>query len=287
MSDSPYVLDVTAEDFSQIVVENSWRFPVLVDFWADWCAPCRALTPVLVKLADEFGGRFLVAKVNTEEQQGIAAEFQIRSLPTVKLFRNGEVMDEFMGALPESAIREFIDRYVERASDKLREQATASHRAGDSEQAVALLRTAVSEDPTNYRLHRDLLQILLETRRFAEAEELLRTLPANQRTSPEFTGMRNRLQFGLAAEGAPDAGELEQTIQADPANSEARYQLGAIHVLAGDYEPALEQLLQIMRRDRAFRDDAARKGMVAIFELLDGKGPLVTRYRSLMSSALH
>ncbi len=287
MSDSPYVLDVNSDSFSQIVLENSRRFPVLVEFWADWCAPCRALTPVLEKLADEFGGQFLVAKVNTEEQQGLAAEFQIRSLPTVKLFRNGEVMDEFMGALPESAIREFIDSYGERASDKLREQAAASHRAGDSEHAVTLLQTAVGEDPTNYRLHRDLLQILLETRRFAEAEQLLRTLPANQQTSPEFTGMRNRLQFGVAAEGAPDAQELAQKIQAEPANSEARYQLGAIHVLAGEYESALEQLLEIMRRDRTFRDDAARKGMIAIFELLDGTGPLVSRYRSLMSSALH
>ena len=287
MSDSQYEFDANADNFSRVVIENSYRVPVLVDFWADWCAPCRVLMPVLAKLADEFRGQMLVAKVNTEEQRGIATEYQIRSLPTVKLFRNGEVMDEFMGALPESAIREFVDRFVERESDKLRLQAVESHNAGDSENAMTVLQEAIGQDPNNYRLHLDLLRVLLDTNRLREAQEALQALPANQRTSPEFAEMGNRLQFAVVADGAPDTSELEQAIEADPANSEARYQLSAIRVLAGDFEAALEQLIQIMRRDRAFRDDAARKGMIAIFDLLGGQGPLVSRYRGLMSSALH
>lgn len=287
MSDSPYEFEVNADNFSQIVIENSYRVPVLVDFWADWCAPCRVLMPVLAKLASEFRGQLLIAKVNTEEQREIATQYQIRSLPTVKLFRNGEVTDEFMGALPENAIREFVDRYVERESDKLRLQAVASHQAGDSENAVTVLQEAIAEDPNNYRLHLELLRVFLDTNRFREAQETLKALPATQRTSPEFAEIGNRLQFAVIADGAPDTSELEQAIEADPADSEARYQLSAIRVLAGDFEAALEQLVQIMRRDRAFRDDAARKGMIAVFDLLGGQGPLVSRYRGLMSSALH
>ena len=287
MSDSPYVFEVNSDNFSELVIQNSYRVPVLVDFWADWCAPCRVLMPVLAKIASEFHGLLLVAKVNTEAQREIATQYQIRSLPTVKLFRNGEVMDEFMGALPENAIRDFIDRYVERESDKLRLQAIASHQAGDSENAVTVLRRAISEDPNNYRLHHDLIQIFLDTNRVLEAQETLQALPANQRLSPEFAEMGNRLQFAVIADGAPSIRELEQALEADPANSEARYQLSAVHVLAGDFEAALEQLIYIMRSDRAFRDDAARKGMIAVFDLLGGHGPLVSRYRALMSSALH
>ncbi len=287
MSDSPYEFEVNADNFSQVVIENSYRVPVLADFWADWCAPCRVLMPVLAKLASEFRGQLLIAKVNTEEQREIATQYQIRSLPTVKLFRNGEVMDEFMGALPENAIREFVDRFVERASDKLRLRAMASHQAGDSENAVTVLQEAMAEDPNNYRLHLDLIRVFLDTNRFREAQETLQALPASQRTGPDFAEMGKRLQFAVIADGAPDTSELEQAIKADPANSEARYQLSAVRVLAGDFEAALEQLIQIMRRDRAFRDDAARKGMIAVFDLLGGQGPLVSRYRGLMSSALH
>ncbi|MDJ0891309.1 MAG: thioredoxin [Gammaproteobacteria bacterium] len=288
MNDTPDVFVVNAENFAEVVIETSYRMPVLVDFWADWCAPCRALMPMLANLANEFRGSLRVAKVDTEEQREIAAEYQIRSLPTVKLFRNGVVMDEFMGALPEGAIREFVDPYVERASDKLAAEAMTKHRTGDSAEAVALLNKGLDDDPSNYRLHRQLLEVLMSTRRFREAEEVIQALPANQQTSADILRISSRLRFGMIAEGAPPALELERTVEADPSNTEARYQLSAVHVLAGNFEAALEQLLQITRRDRAFRDDAGRKGMIDVFELLeDDQSALVSRYRGLMSSALH
>ncbi len=288
MNDSPNVFVVDAENFAEVVIDASYSMPVLVDFWADWCAPCRALMPVLASLANEFRGKLTVAKVNTEEQREIAAEYQIRSLPTVKLFRNGQVMDEFMGAIPEAAIREFVDPYMERASDKLAAEAMTKHRSGDSAEALALLKRGLDDDPSNYRLHRQLLEVLMSTQRFREAEEVIQGLPANQQTSADVVRMRSRLRFGRIAEGAPPALELERTIEADPSNSEARYQLSAVHVLAGNFEAALEQLLQITRRDRAFRDDAGRKGMIDVFELLeDDQSALISRYRGLMSSALH
>ena len=248
---------------------------------------CRVLMPALAKLADEFRGKFLVAKVNTEEQRELAARYQIRSLPTVKLFRNGEVMDEFMGALPESAIREFLDRYIERGSDKARHAALAAHAAGETDKAIALLKEAMDADPENYRVHQDLLRLLMDQQAYQEAEQLLASLPASQRSNPGFTEFRNRLQFASTAKDAPAPDVLMKAIEADASDSQARYRLSAVKVMAGEYEPVLQQLLEIMRRDRSFGDDAARKGMLAIFDLLGGQGPLVSRYRSLMSSALY
>ncbi len=287
MSDSPYVTEATSDNFVDLVLQNSYRVPVLVDFWAEWCAPCRVLAPVLTKLADEFRGKFLVAKVNTDEQRDLATRYQIRSLPTVKLIRNGEVMDEFMGALPDSAVREFLDRYIERDSDKARQEAHAAHAVGDTERAVTLLKEAIAEDPDNYRVHQDLLGLLMEQRDYEAAEQILRSLPASRRSSPEFTGLQNRLKFAAVATEAPSQDVLLKAIEADPLDNQARYQLSAIHVVHGDYKAALQQLLVIMRRDRKFGDDAARKGMLAIFDMLGGQNPLVSRYRGLMSSALY
>ncbi len=287
MSESPFVYNVNSESFSRVVLENSYQVPVMVDFWADWCAPCGMLLPILVKLANEFAGKFILAKLNTEEEKTLAAQYQIRSLPTVKLFRNGEVMDEFMGALPESAIREFLDRYIERESDRIRQEALTAHQNNDSDRAIELLREALEKDQDNYRVHRDLIRLLLDTRKYQEADELLRSLPANQKTRAEFQELAHQAQFAAIADGAPPVAELMQAIETNPSDSEARYQLSAIKVLSGDYAAALEQLLEIMRCDRAFRDDAARKGMLGIFQLLGGKGPLVSRYRALMSSTLY
>jgi putative thioredoxin len=258
-----------------------------VDFWADWCAPCRVLMPILARLADEFGGKFLVAKVNTEEQRELTARYQIRSLPTVKLFRNGEVMDEFMGALPEGAIREFLDRYIERASDRIRQEARSAQAAGNTARAIELLRSALNEEPENYRVHLDLIQVLMEHEDYDEAEAIIRSLPASQQTEPDFSRLRNRLHFALVAKAAPAPEALARAIEANPSDLQARYQLGARKVMAGDYEGALALLLEVMRRDRGFEDDGARKGMLAVFDLLGGQGPLISRYRGLMSSTLY
>jgi putative thioredoxin len=287
MATSPYIVDADASNFARVVLESSHRVPVLVDFWAAWCAPCRTLMPILAKLVEEYKGRFLVAKVNTDEQRELAARFGIRSLPTVRLFRNGKAVDEFMGALPEGQIREFIERHVERESDRLRHEARQARERGDGEQAVALLRKALAADPENYRIHVDLAQVLIERREYTAAQDLIRSLPANRQVDPEFQVLASRLQFASAAEGAPDVATLQARIAADAGDCEARYQLAALQVLAGDLEAALEQLLEVMRRNRGFRDDAGRAGMVAIFDMLGGRGPLVTRYRGLMSSALY
>lgn len=287
MSDSPYIFDVTDSDFTVKVLENSHKVPVLVDFWAEWCGPCKILMPLLAKLANEYRGKFLLAKVNTDEQGVLAAQFNIRSIPTVKVFKNGQIVEEMLGAQPESVIRALIERHIVRESDLLRARAEAAYQAGDVAQALALLEQAAQMDPDNHRVQLDRARILLERGEVDQAESLLNALPRDVREDTEAKALLGRVEFTRSAAGAPDIATLENRIAAEPKDSQARYQLAARKVLAGDYEGALEQLLEILQRDRNFRDGAARKAMLTIFNLLEGKGELVSRYRSRMFNALH
>ncbi|MDZ7751212.1 MAG: thioredoxin [Gammaproteobacteria bacterium] len=287
MSDSSFIAEATERDFEARVLRPSFEVPVLVDFWADWCAPCRALAPVLTALAEAYQGAFLLVKVNTDEQQALAQHYSVRSLPTVKVFRNGEVVEEFMGAQPEAVVREILDRHVERHSDKLRAEAAALHQAGELEAALATLRGALQEDPDNTRIHADLVPLLLEAGALDEAEEVMKKVPVDKGVEPEFKALAARIEFARDTEQGVDAETLEARVEADPADLDSRYQLAVQYVSASQYEEALEQFLEIMRRDRGFRDDAGRKGMLSVFQLLDNGGPLVSRYRSLMSAVLY
>jgi putative thioredoxin len=287
MADSPYIIDVTAETFESVVLEGSLERPVLVDFWAGWCQPCQMLMPMLARLAEEYAGAFLLAKVDTEAQQALAMQWGIRSLPTVKLFRNGGPVDEFMGVQPEEVIRAILDGYVERASDALRTEAMGLHRAGRSEQAIALLRKAAAEDPANPRVSMDLLNVMVEAGQLDAAQALITQLPASLQAEPEIKGLGHRIEFARSLEGAPSRQDLEAALASDPDDLEARYQLAARHVQAGEYEPAMEALLSVLQRDRSFREGAARTGLLAIFDMLGGEGDLVKRYRARMFNALH
>lgn len=287
MSHSPHVVTVTAANFHAVVIEGSYERPVLVDFWADWCAPCRMLMPMLAKLAEQYGGRFLLAKVDTEAEQALAAQFGIRSLPTVQLFRNGQAVDQFMGALPEPQVREFLDRHIPRASDGLLQQAQVAMANGDLAGARALIDQARTEDPDNKRLPLIEVQLLAGSGEIAKALEAIDALPLEFVNDPEVAALRGQLNFAGAIEGAPNEAELSARLDADPRDSEARYQLAAHRVLRGDYESALEHLLELMKRDRAYGEDAGRKGMLAVFDLLGGGHDLVARYRAKMMNVLY
>lgn len=286
MVDSLNTVNVTAENFQSVVLEGSFERPVLVDFWADWCAPCRMLMPILAKLAEEYGGRVLLAKVNTEEEQALAAEFGIRSLPTVQLFKSGRPVDQFMGALPEGQIREFLDRHIPRPSDGLLVQARGRMAAGDLAGAQTLIERARKEDPENVRLPLAELQLKAARGETAEAQAAIDRLPIELADDPEVVALRGQLRFASALEGAPPEPELTRTLAANPNDSRARYQLAAHQVTRGDYAAALENLLTLMKRDRAFEEDAGRKGMLAVFDLLGG-GDLVASYRAKMMNALY
>ncbi len=285
MAESPYIVEVSAENYTSIVLESP--VPVLVDFWAEWCQPCKMLMPVLSRLAEEYQGKFILAKINTEEQQQLAAQFSIRSIPTVKLFKGGKPLDEFMGALPEAEIRAFLDKYIARESDALVAQSNQRLLEGDVEGAMQLAEEAARSDPENPRTLIAYARLKAAVGDREEAEAVLDSLPADVQESPELMGFRAQLRFDRIAETGPAPEELEQRISSDPTDSEARYYLAINRIVDGEYEQALEHLLQLMQKDRAYGDDAGRKGMLEIFEILGGNDELVNRYRNRMFNALH
>jgi putative thioredoxin len=287
MADSPYVVVATAENFYTLVLEGSHERPVLVDFWADWCAPCRMLMPILAKLADEYRGKFIVAKVNTEEERELAASVGIRSLPTVQLFKGGQPVDQFMGALPESQVREFLERHLPRESNDLIAQAQQLLDAGDLKGAEARLERARVLDPDNPRLHLAEVRMKAAQGNVAGAEEMLEHLPLELISDPEVGALRGQLQFAKVVADAPTESELASRLEGSPKDSEARYQLAARRIARGDLEGGLQLLLELLKKDRSYGDDAARKGMVMVFDMLGGTGDLVARYRSQMLNALY
>jgi putative thioredoxin len=257
----------TAENFMTEVVEASATTPVLVDFWAPWCGPCRTLMPLLERIADEYEGRFILAKVNTEEQGQLATHFQIRSIPTVLLIQHGAVVDQFVGAQPESAIKALLDRYVAPPGGEMT--------------AAAAMATPAAERPE------ELASRLLDLRDAAGAGAAIAALEAAQADHPRLPALRARLAFAVAAAAHPDPVRLRASVANDPADAAARHALAAHHALAGDFGAALAHWLELMRRDRRFGDDAGRRSLLQAFEVLGEQDPLVAEYRRQMARLLH
>jgi putative thioredoxin len=287
MSESPYIINVTSQNFNTVVIEQSFQVLVLVDFWAEWCAPCKMLLPVLTELVEEYQGQLIIGKVNIDEQQGLAGRYSVRSIPTLKLFKEGTVVEEAMGAQPAATLRQLIDHHRERPSDQLRFQAIQAYQEGDSERAIHLLEQAREMEPTHYPVSLELVKILISNQRVTEAEAIIKALPVNVQTEPEVIELTAQLTFAMLVADAPPMTILVDRLAKNPNDHEARYQLSAHQVMAGEYEVAMDNLLELMRRNRQYQEDAGRKGLLAIFTLLGNQGPLVNRYRSKMSSLLY
>ncbi len=287
MSESAYSFDVTSENLQTAVVDASRERPVLLDFWASWCGPCKMLMPILEKLVTEYDGQILLGKVNIDEQQELATQFGVRSVPTVKLFRGGEVVDEFLGAQPEGTIRALIDPHIERASDREMEEARRLQAQGQTGGAIEKAHAAAASDPGNIRVQLGLAELLMTAGEYGAAEAVLRGLPADIGASDGVSQLFARLEFARTASDAPPAEVLEQRIAADARDSEARYQLAARLLVSGRYPEAMDQLLELLRRDRTWGNEAGRRGLVKVFEILGDSDERVGRYRRLMFNALH
>ena len=287
MTDSPFIVDLTEENFPEVIGKGSRERPVLVDFWASWCQPCRILMPLLDRLAEEYGGKFILAKLNTEEQQQLASRFGIRSIPTVKVFRDGQPVDEFMGALPEAEIRSFLDRHIPRESDGLVARADDLLRSGDSNGAAKLIDEARSMDPDNPRVLLAVIRLQAALGQVDEAESALSRLPMAMLEDPEINVLKARLLFARAAAASAPVPQMEAALAAGHADSPTLFGLAAHRVEENRHEEGLELLLELMKRDRDYDDQAARRGMLAVFDILGGSGELVSRYRNKMFNLLH
>lgn len=280
-----YSFDVDAGDFQQKVVEASRQVPVVVDFWAEWCGPCRALKPILEKLAEEFQGKFILAKVDSDKNQEIAGQFGVRGIPSVKAFFGGEIVDEFSGAIPESEVRAFLQRLIPSPAGELHIAAGRARDQGKLAEALQLLGEAAKLDLQNEVVRLDAADILVELGQLDEARSLFNSLSPLLRMEARARQVEARLTFAEAGEG--DEAALRDRLVAQPDDMENRMQLANLLIANGRHQEGLEQLLDMVRRDRAWNDEAARKAILSVFSLLGDQGPLVADYRRKLARALN
>jgi putative thioredoxin len=285
MNANAHVFDATLAAFEAEVLQASMQQPVLVDFWATWCGPCKTLGPILEKLAAEYAGGFRLAKVDVDKEQQLAGYFQIKSIPTVMLVKGGEIVDGFPGALPEGQLREFLKHHGVEPRVGEEDVPVVEAAPVDPHAEVVRLRAAVAAEPAKDELKLDLALALLQAGAAAEAEKLLDALPANLGSDDRAVKARARLGFAALLADAPPRQVLEAAITTDPADLRARHLLGARLLVEGESEGALEQFLEMLRRDRNFADGLPRKALIDAFRVIDD-ADLVGGYRRKMSSLL-
>jgi len=275
------------QNFQNLVLEKSINKPVLVDFWADWCEPCKTIMPMLAKLAEEYDGKFELAKVDADAEQELAGHFGIKSLPTMKLFFQGQMVDELTGVVPESEIRAMIDKHIVSESDQFMKAAMMAYQQGQSEKALEMLNHALTNDPENPDLKIKIAQLVHVEGDSDSAMVLLDSLDEEGLKKDEAIKLRAEINLAKQIADLPDIAEIEQRLEKDAGDLEALQQKSR-HLLAqGDYENAMECLLTIMRLDRGFEDDAGRTGLIELFDMLGGEHPSVQKYRRKMFTLLH
>ena len=265
------VFDVTAESFQAQVIDTSMQRLVLLDFWATWCNPCKQLVPTLVKLANEYDGQFALAKVDIDQNKELAEHFQVRSVPTVKFIHNGQIADEFSGVLSESEIKAKLSNFIERDSDALYQQAMEKLQQGDNN-AISDMQQVCLSDPDNQKISIHFASILAQTQQFDIAKDFISQLPTLIQEQEEIKSISAQIDIADSAKDLPDADKLVQTLESDPADLQARFQLSQHLVLQGDVASAMDQLLEIIKRDRKFEDDLGRKELLKLFDIVNTQG---------------
>jgi putative thioredoxin len=278
---------VTRANFEAEVLAPSATMPVLVDFWADWCGPCKMLAPVLERLAGEFAGRARIVKVDTDAEVDLAGQFGIRSLPTVKLFRHGRPVEEAVGVQPDSQLRAMIERHLERPSDRALAEAASLLGSDQPEQAVLLIEALLREEPEHLPAQVLLVEALTLAGRLEQAEARFAALPVQAMEAPHLATIEARLHFARLLDGADSQETLERQLAAAPTDLGALHRLAARELLAGKIEPALERLLSAMRQDRHYAGDLPRRSLLHAFALLADQEETVHKYRRRMMALMH
>lgn len=291
---APVITDATDATFVQEVVEASKTVPVIVDFWAPWCGPCRQLTPALEKAVTAMAGKVKLVKVNIDENPAVAHQLQVQSIPTVYGFVNGRGVDGFMGAQPESQIKAFVERLIKAGGgeagpspvEQALEQADAALAHGDGETAQAIYRQVLQHDPEEVRAAAGLANCLLKESRLDEARATLDGVPANKATDAAVAAVRSAIELAASTVELGDLSELRAKVDANPADHQARLDLALALYAGGDGAAAIDELLEIIRRDRTWNDEEARKQLIKIFDALGPTDPLVVESRRKLSSIL-
>ncbi|WP_137820074.1 thioredoxin [Pseudomonas sp. 2FG] len=287
--DTPYIFDVSTASFDQLVIQNSFHKPVLVDFWADWCAPCKALMPLLAQITEGYRGELLLAKVNCDLEPDVVARFGIRSLPTVVLFKDGQPVDGFTGAQPESAIRAILEPHVQAppppAADPLESAQAlfAEGRIGDAESLLKQLLSEDSEQPAALILY---AHCLAERGELSEAQNVLDAVKGDGHKQA-LASARAQLTFLRQAADLPEVASLKTRLAQNAEDDEAVYQLAVQQLARQQYEPALDGLLRLFIRNRGYAEGLPHKTLLQVFDLLGNEHPLVSNYRRKLYQALY
>ena len=290
MSEStPYIFDVTTAPFDQAVIQNSFEKPVLVDFWAEWCAPCKVMLPILEQIAEDYQGELLLAKVNCDVEQDIVGRIGIQTLPTVVLFKDGKVVDGFQEAQPESAIRAMLAPHVvmpEAAVEDPLVQAQALFAESRFADAEALLKSILTEDNSNAKALILYGRCLAERGELTEAQAVLDAVKSDEHKA-ELAGAKAQLTFLRQAADLPDVADLKTRVAQNPQDDEAAYQLAIQQLARQQYEGALDGLLKLFTRNRSYNEGITHKTLLQVFDLLGNDHPLVTTYRRKLFAALY
>lgn len=285
-ANSEYKVVATMANARDVLIDESFKRPVVIDFWAEWCAPCKTLMPMLEKLANEYAGQFLLATVNCDDEQQIAQQFGVRSLPTVMVMRDGQPVDGFAGAQPESTVRQLLEKYLPKPWDVLLEKAHALEASGDFASALPLLRQAYVDSRQRPDIAIALAATLLQLNRFEESQDVLEKVKLAHRDGHWHQAFA-QIELRREAAKTPEVRLLESALASDPTNLETAYQLALQHGQNQSYRDALELLIGILRQQRDYQDGAAKRALLDMISVLGKGDPLAAEYQRKLFSLLH